>query len=69
MKRLIFNFPETIFFHAYLYVFVYKKKNREVSEEMRSKFKLKIKGHFTDLSEPGYIHKIKTDPRLSRVRI
>lgn len=46
MKRLIFNFPETIFFHAYLYVFVYKKKNREVSEEMRSKFKLKYKRPF-----------------------
>lgn len=46
MKRLIFNFPETVFFHAYLYVFVYKKKNREVSEEMRSKFKLKYKRPF-----------------------
>lgn len=46
MKRLIFNFPETIFFHAYLYVFVYKKKNIEVSEEMRSKVKLKYKRTF-----------------------
>lgn len=46
MKRLIFNFYEAIFFHAYLYVFVYKKKNREVSEEIRSKVKLKYKRPF-----------------------